>query len=240
MIEALPFLPNGEENNLKVNEKNIAINNDNWSNILKDRSFVLRIVLCIIAIIISSLIILNVTLDSKSTAWYNRIYKPDWMPESIPFVIITTFFILLFGWTWYRVSKSVSGYTSWIIDFLFLSVLILYVVWSIVLYGNQNIFAGRWLISFLTGAIFVCFLVSFYYTRFSDATLFAFILLGWFILNTCVVFNMHELEKEYKILGLVKDTNSSLYRKKMKLEMVEGIKVDENGNKTEFDPNEQE
>jgi hypothetical protein len=47
MIDALPFLPNGIENNLKVEEKNNS-NNWGWANVLKDRSFVLRIIVCII------------------------------------------------------------------------------------------------------------------------------------------------------------------------------------------------
>ena len=51
---------------------------------------------------------------------------------------------------------------------------------------------------------------------------------------------MHELDKEYKLLGIVKDKNSSLYKRKMKMEIVQGIKIDESGNKLVFDPLDQE
>jgi hypothetical protein len=44
------FLPNGEENNLILNEKNNANMEWGWSGVLKDRSFVLRFIISIVFI----------------------------------------------------------------------------------------------------------------------------------------------------------------------------------------------
>jgi hypothetical protein len=52
-------------------------------------------------------------------------------------------------------------------------------------------------------------------------------------------YQLQDLSKEYSVLGLA-TKGTSLYKKKMKLEMMSGIKIDENGNKTEFNPDDQE
>ena len=54
-----------------------------------------------------------------------------------------------------------------------------------------------------------------------------------------VTYQLQDLSKEYSVLGLA-TKGTSLYKKKMRLELVSGIKIDENGNKTEFNPDEQE
>jgi hypothetical protein len=53
-------------------------------------------------------------------------------------------------------------------------------------------------------------------------------------------YHLQDLTKDYSILGIVKDTTSTLYRKKIRLEMVNGIKVTETGEKVEFNPDDQE
>ncbi len=242
LVDKLPFLPNGEENNLILNEKNNANMEWGWSGVLKDRSFVLRFIISIVFILIIDLIILSITSDSKSTAWYNQIYKPDWMPEPIPFVIITTFFVILLCWCWYRLSCHFKNdaFYSWLVDIMFLTFFGLFLAWGIVFYGQNNIQAGRWLICFTLGLAVIILITCFYFLRFSDATMFALIMVLWLTLTVFVCFNMHSLDKEYKILGIVRDKNSSLYRKKDKLERLEGIKVTEQGEKIEFNPEEQE
>ena len=242
LVDKLPFLPNGEENNLILNEKNNSNTEWSWSYVLKDRSFVLRFIISIVIILIIDLIILSVTSDSKSTAWYNQIYKPDWMPEAIPFVIITTFFIILLCWVWYRLSCYFKNnlLNSWLTDIMFLIFFGLLLAWGIVFYGQHNISTGRWLICFVVAAAICILVTSFYFLGFSDATMFSLILVLWLILTLFVCFNIHSLDKEYKILGIVRDKNSSLYRKKDKLERLEGIKVTEQGEKIEFNPEEQE
>ena len=52
-------------------------------------------------------------------------------------------------------------------------------------------------------------------------------------------YGLQDLSKEYKVLGIV-EKGSSLYKKKMKLEAVQGIKITESGEKIEFNPDEQE
>ncbi len=75
---------------------------------------------------------------------------------------------------------------------------------------------------------------------FSDVSLYTFIYVAWLVLVVCYTFNLHELDKEYKMLGLVKNVNSNLYKKKIKMEIVEGIRVTEDGQKIEAVPEEQE
>jgi hypothetical protein len=50
-----------------------------------------------------------------------------------------------------------------------------------------------------------------------------------------------ELTKEFSILGNVaEDMNNSLYRQKLKLELMNGIKITADGQKIEFNPDDQE
>ena len=75
---------------------------------------------------------------------------------------------------------------------------------------------------------------------FSDISLYTFIYTGWLVIVLCYTFGMHDLTKEYALLGIVKDKNSSLYKKKMKLEVVEGVKITDDGRRIEFAADEQE
>jgi hypothetical protein len=63
---------------------------------------------------------------------------------------------------------------------------------------------------------------------------------AWLVVMTFYSFGLHELDKEYKILSTVTDKDSSLYRKKVRLEVVHGIRVNEDGEKIEVDPFDQE
>ena len=53
-------------------------------------------------------------------------------------------------------------------------------------------------------------------------------------------YQIQDLSKEYSVLGLVTDKSSSLYKKKMKMELMQGIKITETGEKIEFNPDDQE
>ena len=239
--ETLPFMP---VENVKLNEANqkeelkkLAPGETNWFGVFTSLSFIIRLIIVLAVMITCAIIILNVTCDASSTSWYNQLYKPDWIPDGITFVIIFSFLSFLLAWCWYRFSQC---YASRWVDLLFIIILGLQLAWTIVLYSSHDITAAKYLISFYLGFAVILLVLSFYVFRFSDVALYSFLYMGWLILVLIFTFDVHELTKEYKLLGIVKDKNSSLYKRKMKMEAVNGIKVSEDGVMTEFNPLEQE
>jgi tryptophan-rich sensory protein len=234
----------GEGQNNKLIEKQyneelkkLSPGETNWFAVLTSMGFVVRLFIVVVVMIVCGLVILNVTLDPKSTSWFNQLYKPDWMPDGITITLIFAFLSILLTWVWYRLSIVTN---SFVINILFIIVLGLQLAWTLTLYKYRDLTAARYLSCFFLGFIALTFLFSLYFTGFSDISLYTFLYTAWMILVVCFTFGMHELDKEYKLLGIVKDKNSSLYKRKIKMEVVQGIKIDESGNKLVFDPNEQD
>lgn len=215
----------------------LAPGETNWFEIFTSLSFIIRLLVVVAVMTVCALIILNTTLNPDSKSWYNQIYKLDWAPDGITVVVIFAFLSFLFAWCWFRFAQMCNPVY---VNVVFLLILGLQFTYTLCLYRAQSLEAGRYLISFYLGFVSLLFLFSLWYFGFSDVSLYLFLYVGWLILVLLYTFGMKELDKEYKILGLVKDKKSSLYKKKMKMEVVEGIKVDENGIKTEFNPLEQE
>ena len=217
--------------------KKLAPGETNWFEILTSMSFILKLMIVIAVMVVCAVIILNVTLDPKSTSWFNKLHKPDWMPDGITITVIFTFLSFLLAWCWYRASFVLNPI---FVNFIFITVLVLQFCWTLLLYRVQNLTAARYLSCFLLGIVALMFLGSLWYFGFCDVSLYLFLYTAWLIIVVCFTFGLSDLSKEYKILGIVKDKSSSLYKKKMKMEMMEGIKIDENGNKTIFNAEEQE
>jgi tryptophan-rich sensory protein len=216
----------------------LAPGETNWFSILTSMSFIIRLFIVVAVMVVCALAILKVTLDPNSKSWFNQLYKPDWMPDGITITVIFAFLSFLLAWCWYRFAQ-VSRY-SMFINLLFLVVLGLQLAWALNLYTYRRLVVARYLVSFFLGFVALLFIMSVFTFGFSDVSLYTFLYTGWLVLVLLFTFNMHELDKEYKMLGIVKDKNSSLYKRKMKMEAVQGIKVDENGVKTVFNPDEQE
>jgi tryptophan-rich sensory protein len=222
----------------KIEEaKKLAPGETNWFEILTSMSFILRLMIVVAVMVVCAVIILNVTLDPKSTSWFNNLHKPDWMPDGITIVLIFTFLSFLLAWCWYRLIFILNPI---FVNIFFITILALQFCWTLLLYRSQNLVAGRYLSCFFLGLIVLLFLLSIWYIGFCDVSLYLFLYTAWLILVVCFTFGLSDLTKEYKILGIVKNKKSSLYRKKMKMETVEGIKIDEAGNKTVFNAEEQE
>ncbi len=228
------------ERNVRYEESQLAPGETNWYKVLTSPNFIIRFAIVLAITIICTLIILNVTLDPNSKSWYNKLHKPDWMPDGVISAVIFAFASLLLAWVWYRLDEMTSGYTNWVVNIWIVIILVLQFVWVLMFYKNQNITAGKYLICFYLGFMALLFIFSLYYTRFSDISLYTMLYTGWLVMVLCYTFNVHNLDKEYKLLGLAKDTTSSLYMKKMKLEIVEGVKITEDGQKIEFNAEEQE
>jgi len=219
----------------------LAPGETNWFKVLTSVGFVVRLAIVVVVMLVCALIILNITLNPNSNSWYNKIHKPDWMPDSIVTVIVFSFLSFTLAWSWYRLSEMAKGYSylSFAINTLFVVILALQFCWTLLLYRSENIQAGKYLVCFFLGFVAVLFFFSVWYTGFSDVSLYSFLYVAWLSLVTAYTFNLHELEKEYKILGIAKE-GTSLYKKKIKMEQVYGIFVNEKGEKTEVAADEQE
>jgi len=225
---------------VKYEDSKLAPGETNWFKVLTSSGFVIRLAIVLIFVVINSLIILNVTLDPNSKSWYNKLHKPDWMPDSIIVVALFAFLSILLAWVWYRLNEMTTGYWNYAINIWIFVILGLQFFYTLFLYHQQNITAGKYLICFYIGFVGLLFIFSMWLVGFSDVSLYTFIYVAWLALVVSYTFNLHELDKEYKMLGLVKNVNSNLYKKKMKMEIVEGIRVTEDGEKIEAVPEEQE
>lgn len=209
----------------------------NWFQILTDSSFVIRLVIVLLATVYCMVVITGVTMSPNSRSWYYKLHKPDWAPDGVIIAIIFGFFALLFGWIWYRFSQISSG--IWF-EILILVMLVLLILWTVFLYQGHNILAAKYFICFLLGLSVLLLIGCWWKFGFQDVTLYSFMYVGWLVVILLYTFDLHELDKEYKLLSIVTDKSSSLYHKKMKMEIVEGIKITEDGQKIEFNPDEQE
>jgi tryptophan-rich sensory protein len=242
VAEVLSGGPEGQNVKLiesqKVEERlKLAPGETNWFEILTSMSFIWRLLLVVAVMTVCAIIILNITLNPNSKSWYNQLHKLDWSPDGITIVVIFAFLSFLLAWCWFRFSQFCN---PTFINTLFIIILALQFSWTLCLFRVESLEAGRYLSCFFLGFMSILFIFSLWYFGFSDVTLYTLLYVGWLIIIVCFTFGLHELDKEYKILGLVKDKKSSLYKKKMKMEIVQGIKIDESGLKHEFIPDEQE
>ena len=229
-----PF--NSEEQNL-LEKKNLNEGETNWYEVLTSAGFVIRLVIVLLVAIYCTFVILCVTMNENIDSWYYKLYKPDWGPDGVIIAILFAFVSILLAWVWYRFSKVTH---HWYYEALIVVILVLQVLWAIFLYQDHNVTVARYLICFYLGLMSILFLLSIWVFGFSDVTLYTFIYVAWLVVMTFYSFGLHELDKEYKILGTVTDKDSSLYRKKVRLEVVHGIRVNEDGEKIEVDPFDQE
>lgn len=221
---------------LKYENSHLGEGEPNYFEALTSVKFLWRLVFVLALLIISILICLNVTLDNSVDSWYYNLYKPDWAPDGITIVIIYSFLSLLYVWCWYTVSKNVKNS---FVDLAFIGFYVLFTLWFIMLFKYQNLKAGRIIMDIVTGYVACLFIYSAFFLKIGSVSLYLFLFLIWSIVLIVYSYQLQDLSKEYSVLGLAKK-GTSLYKKKIRLEMVSGIKVDESGNKVEFNPDDQE
>lgn len=209
----------------------------NWFQVLTDSGFVIRLVIILLATVYCMVVITGVTMSPNSKSWYYKLHKPDWAPDGVIIGIIFGFFALLLSWVWYRFSLIPGG--IWF-EILILAMTVLLILWTVFLYQGQNISVAKYLICFLLGLSVLLLISCWWKFGFRDVTLYSFMYVGWLVVILLYTFDLHELDKEYKLLSIVTDKKSSLYHKKMKMEIVEGIRITEDGEKIEFNPDEQD
>jgi tryptophan-rich sensory protein len=208
----------------------------NYFEALTSGKFLWRLIFVLALLIISVLICLNVTLDNSVESWYYNLYKPDWAPDGITIVIIYSFLSLLYVWCWYTVAKVAKNS---FVDLAFIGFYVLFTLCFIILFKYQNLKGARIIIDIITGYAGLLFIYTAFFLKIGSVSLYLFLFLGWSITMIIYSYQLQDLTKEYSILGLAKK-GTSLYKKKVKLELMSGIKIDENGNKVEFNPDDQE
>jgi len=222
---------------LNYENKHLGSGEPNYFEALTSFKFLWKLIFVVILLIISILICLNTTLDNSAESWYYKLYKPDWAPDGITITIIFSFLSLLYVWCWYTVSKAArSSY----VDLFFIGFYVLNVVWFILLYKYHNLEVARILSCVIVGYAALLLLYCAYFLRIGSVSLYIFLFLGWWILLIVYSYQVQDLSKEFKALGLVTDTKSSLYKKKLKMELMEGIKITASGDRVEFNPDDQE
>ena len=222
---------------LKEETEKLGYGEPNYFEALTSFKFLWKFIFVIALLVISILLTLNVTLNNNIDSWYYNLYKPDWAPDGITIVIIYSFLSLLYIWCWYSVSKSVR---SSFVDLLFMGFYVLNTIWFIVLFQYHDLKAARILMDVVVGYGTILLLYTFFYLRIGSVSLYLLLFLGWSVLMIFYSYRLQDLSKEYSILGIVNDKTSTLYKKKVRLEMVNGIKITETGEKVEFNPDEQE
>jgi tryptophan-rich sensory protein len=221
---------------LKMETENLGDGEPNYFEVLTSIKFLWRLVFVLAMLIISVLICLNVTLDNSVESWYYNLYKPDWAPDGITIVIIYSFLSLLYVWCWYTVAKVAK---NTYVDLAFIGFYVLFTLWFIIIFKFQNLKGGRIIMDIVTGCAALLFIYTTFFLKIGSVSLYLFLFLVWSITMIVYSYQLQDLSKEYSVLGLA-TKGTSLYKKKMKLEMMSGIKIDENGNKTEFNPDDQE
>jgi len=222
---------------LKEETEKLGDGEPNYFEALTSFKFLWKFLFVIALLVISILITLNVTLNNNVDSWYYNLYKPDWAPDGITIVIIYSFLSLLFIWCWYTVSKIAKNS---FVDLLFMGFYVLNTVWFIILYQYQNLNIARIIMDIIVGYCAVLLIYTLFYLKIGSISLYLIFFLGWSITMIFYSYRLQDLSKEYSILGVVKDKSSNLYKKKMKLETINGIKVTESGEKIEFNPDDQE
>ncbi len=229
------------EKKLQKESSKLSEGEPNYFKLVTSLGFILRLLIIIGLTIASVVIILNVTQDTNKDSWFNVLYKPDWAPDGIIITVITCFFSFVYAWIWYSVSLHVSGKNAFFMNLLFLGTYLLVFLWAYYFYNQEKLEVARGLSYGIVAGFSVLFIISSYFLRlFSPSVLLIFNLAWWLVIMFYSI-QSKELSKEFKILGLVKeDMSNSLYRQKLKLEMAYGITVTPDGQKIEFNPDDQE
>ena len=229
------------EKKLESESAKLAEGEPNYFKMVTNLSFILRLLVIIGLTIASVILVLNATQDSDKDSWFNLLYKPDWAPDGIIITIITSFFAFIYAWIWYSVSLHLSGKYGFFINLLFLGTTLMVFLWAYYFYNQHNLEIARGLSYGIVAGFAILFIITSYFLRlFSPSVLLIFNLAWWLVIMFYSI-QSKELTKEFKILGLVKeDMSNSLYRQKLKLEMAYGITITPEGQKIEFNPDDQE
>jgi len=222
---------------LNYENKHLGNGEPNYFEALTSFKFLWKLLFIVALLLISVLICLNTTLDNSSESWYYKLYKPDWAPDGITITIIFSFLSLLYIWCWYTVSKAANNS---FVDLFFIGFYVLNALWFIILYKYHNLETSRILSGVIVGYASLLLLYCVYFLKIGSVSLYIFLMLGWWVTLIVYSYQLQDLTKEYSALGLINDPKSSLYKKKMKMELMEGIKITASGDKIEFNPDDQE
>jgi tryptophan-rich sensory protein len=229
------------EKNLEKETRQLSEGEPNYFRMVTNLGFIFRLLLVIGLTIASVILLLNTTQDTDKDSWFNLLYKPDWAPDGVIITVITSFFAFVFAWIWYITAIHLSGKNAFFINILFLGVYITVFLWSYYFFYKNNLEVARWLSYGIVAGFAILFIITSYFLRLFSPSVLLIFNLAWWIVIMFYSIQSKELTKEFKILGLVKeDMNNSLYRQKLKLEMAYGITITPEGQKIEFNPDDQE
>lgn len=213
----------------------------NYFKMVTSLSFLLRLIITVGLTIVAGIWIVNATTDTDPDTWFNQLYKPDWAPDGIIITSISGFFAFIYAWIWYSVSKHTSGAYGFMLDVLFLATYLMFFFWALYFYKNSKLETARIFSILIVAGFGLLFIISAFVLKIFSTSVLLLFNLAWWIVILFYTLQSKELTKEFAILGLVEaDMNNSLYRQKLKLELMNGIKIDASGNKTEFNPDDQE
>jgi tryptophan-rich sensory protein len=213
----------------------------NYFRMVTSVKFLFRLILVLTATIIIGVIIINNSVSNDPDTWYNLLYKPDWAPDGIIITAITGFLAFVFAWIWYTTSLYTSGFMGLVIDVLFIIAYVFVFLWAYFFFQKNKLETARIFSYFIVGMFGLLFIIIAFKMRLFSQSVLLLLSLAWWI--TIMFYTMYskELTKEYSILGNVaEDMNNSLYRQKLKLELMNGIKITADGQKIEFNPDDQE
>ncbi len=213
----------------------------NYFRMVTSVRFLFRLILVLTATIIASVIIINNSVSNDPDTWYNLLYKPDWAPDGIIITAVIGFFSFIFAWIWYTTSLYTSGFTGFVIDMLFIITYVFVFLWAYFFFQKNKLETARIFSYFIVGMFGLLFIITAFKMRLFSQSVLILFSLSWWITVMFFTIQSKELTKEFGILGNVaEDMNNSLYRQKLKLELMNGIKITADGQKIEFNPDDQE
>lgn len=230
------YMKNLVKETLELNE-----GEPNYFRMVTSVKFLFRLILVLTATIIAGVIIINNSVSNDPDTWYNLLYKPDWAPDGIIITAIIGFLAFIFAWVWYTTSLYVSGFSGFIIDMLFIITYVFVFLWAYFFFQKNKLETSRIFSYFIVGMFGLLFIITAFKMRLFSQSVLLLLSLAWWITIMFFTIQSKELTKEYGILGNVaEDMNNSLYRQKLKLELMNGIKITADGQKIEFNPDDQE
>ena len=213
----------------------------NYFRMVTSIKFLFRLILVIGVTIAIGVIIINNSVSNDPDTWYNLLYKPDWAPDGIIITAITGFLAFIFAWIWYTTSLYTSGFNGFVIDILFVITYTLIFLWAYFFFQKNKLETARIFSYAIVGMFGLLFVITAFKMRLFSQSVLILLTLSWWIAIMFFSIQSKELTKEYSILGNVaEDMNNSLYRQKLKLELMNGIKITADGQKIEFNPDDQE
>lgn len=213
----------------------------NYFRMVTSIRFLFRLILVLTATIVAGVIIINNSVSNDPDTWYNLLYKPDWAPDGIIITAIIGFLAFVFAWIWYTTSLYTSGFTGFVIDVLFIITYVFVFLWAYFFFQKNKLETARIFSYFIVGMFGLLFIITAFKMRLFSQSVLILFSLAWWITVMFYSIQSKELTKEFGILGNVaEDMNNSLYRQKLKLELMNGIKITADGQKIEFNPDDQE